>query len=124
MVRNVRVLARAGVTLSRTHTPAPPELGTALRSLAEAVREAGAALAADLTGQDETADQHATRADESALAAVHTAGQLFGSTQTLPLAMIIGQVRATAIDLLRGVNPDDDAAVLARVDEALGLPAI
>ncbi|GGO27903.1 FUSC family protein [Micromonospora parathelypteridis] len=125
VVRNVRVLARAGVTLSRLHTPAPPpELGAALRSLAEAVRQAGAALAADLDGHDETADRHATRADEAALAAVHTAGQLFGSTQTLPLAMIIGQVRATAIDLLRGVNPEDDAAVLARVDEALGLPAV
>ncbi|MEU5671449.1 hypothetical protein ABZ749_13975, partial [Micromonospora sp. NPDC047753] len=68
--------------------------------------------------------RHATRADESALAAVHAAGQLFGPTQTLPLAMIIGQVRATAIDLLRGVNPEDDAAVLARVDEALGLPPV
>ncbi|MBQ1032184.1 FUSC family protein [Micromonospora sp. C97] len=123
-VRNVRVLARAGVTLSRMQTPAPAELGAALRSLAEAVRQAGAALAADLDGQEETADRHATRADESALAAVHTAGQLFGSTQTLPLAMIIGQVRATAIDLLRGVNPRDDAAVLARVDDALGLPPV
>ncbi|MET7672878.1 FUSC family protein [Micromonospora luteifusca] len=133
-VRNVRVLARAGVTLSRLQTPvppselrapaAPPELGAALRSLAEAVRQAGAALAADLDGHDEAADQHATRADEAALAAVHTAGQLFGSTQTLPLAMIIGQIRATAIDLLRGVNPEDDVAVLARVDEALGLPAV
>jgi len=123
-VRNVRVLARAGVTLSRLHTPAPPELGAALRSLAEAVRQAGAALAADLNGQEETADRHATRADESALAAVHAAGQLFGPTQTLPLAMIIGQVRATAIDLLRGVNPEDDATVLARVDDALGLPPV
>lgn len=123
-VRNVRVLARAGVTLSRLHTPVPPELGAALRSLADAVRQAGAALAADLDGQDDTADRHATRADESALAAVHVAGQLFGSTQALPLAMIIGQVRATAIDLLRGVNPEDDAAVLARVDEALGLPPV
>ncbi|MGW2623643.1 FUSC family protein [Micromonospora taraxaci] len=123
-VRNVRVLARAGVTLSRLHTPVPPELGVALRSLAEAVSHAGAALAADLDGQDDNADQHAARADEAALAAVHTAGQLFGATQTLPLAMIIGQVRATAIDLLRGVNPEDDASVLARVDEALGLPAV
>ncbi|MGC4813899.1 FUSC family protein [Micromonospora sp. DT228] len=123
-VRNVRVLARAGVTLSRLHTPVPPELGAALRSLAEAVRQAGAALAADLDGRDETAERHGSRADESALAAVHTAGQLFGATPTLPLAMIIGQVRATAIDLLRGVNPEDDTAVLARVDEALGLPAV
>ncbi|MGC4746173.1 FUSC family protein [Micromonospora sp. DT201] len=169
-VRNVRVLARAGVTLSRLHLAAPPsevrapappsevrapvppsevrgpvppsevrgpvppsevrgpaappELGAALRSLAEAVRQAGAALAADLDGHDEAADRHATRADEAALASVHAAGQLFGSTQTLPLAMIIGQIRATAIDLLRGVNPEDDVAVLARVDEALGLPAV
>ncbi|MFC5926327.1 FUSC family protein [Micromonospora vulcania] len=119
-VRNVRVLARAGVSLNRLHTTVPPELGAALRSLAEAVREAGAALAADLDGQDETAERHAARAETAALAAVHTAGQLFSSTQTLPLAMIIGQVRATAIDLLRGVNPDDDA-VLTRVDEALGV---
>ncbi|MET8309329.1 MULTISPECIES: FUSC family protein [unclassified Micromonospora] len=124
VVRNVRVLARAGVTLSRLPSPAPPELGAALRSLAEAVGEAGSALAADLDGQDEAADRHAIRADELALAAVHTAGQLFGSAQTLPLAMIIGQVRATAIDLLRGLGPDDDATVLTRVDEALGLPAI
>ncbi|MEH1165073.1 FUSC family protein [Micromonospora sp. CPCC 205539] len=123
-VRNVRVLARASVTLSRLQSSVPPELGAALRALAEAVREAGAALAADLDGQDETADRHAARAGDAALAAVHTAGQLFGSTQTLPLAMIIGQVRATAIDLLRGVNPDEDAAVLARVDDALGLPPI
>ncbi|MGC4769837.1 FUSC family protein [Micromonospora sp. DT44] len=124
VVRNVRVLARAGVTLSRLRTPNPPELGDALRCLVEAVREAGAALAADLDGQEEVADRHALRADEAALAAVRTAGQLFGSTQTLPLAMIIGQVRATAIDLLRGVHPDDDVAVLARVDAALGLPAV
>nr|WP_201748846.1 FUSC family protein [Micromonospora acroterricola] len=123
-VRNVRVLARAGVTLSRLHAPAPPELGGALRSLAEAVGEAGAALAADLDGREEAADGHAARAEDAALAAVHTAGQLFASTQTLPLAMIIGQVRATAIDLLRGLNPDDDVTVLTRVDDALGLPGI
>ncbi|MFC4020009.1 aromatic acid exporter family protein [Micromonospora sp. GCM10011542] len=123
-VRNVRVLARAGVTLVRLPTPAPSDLCAALRSLAEAVRAAGAALAADLDGQEEAADRHAARADEAALAAVHTAGALFGPAQTLPLAMIIGQVRATAIDLLRGVNPDDDVAVLTRVDEALGLPPL
>ncbi|MFI7608153.1 aromatic acid exporter family protein [Micromonospora sp. NPDC049366] len=123
-VRNVRVLARAGVTLSRLPAPAPPDLGTALRSLAEAVRAAGEALAADLEGRDETADEHAVRADEAALAAVHTAGQLFTPGQSLPLVMIIGQVRATAIDLLRGVGADDDATVLGRVDHSLGLPPV
>ena len=43
--------------------PVPADLGAALRSLAEAVRSAGDALAADLTGQDEIADRHAERAD-------------------------------------------------------------
>ncbi|MDH6460593.1 uncharacterized membrane protein YgaE (UPF0421/DUF939 family) [Micromonospora sp. A200] len=123
-VRNVRVLARAGVTFNRLPTPVPPELGAALRDLAEAVRAAGEALAADLDGAEEAGDRHAARAEAAALAAVRVAGRLFTPGQTLPLAMIVGQVRATAIDLLRGVRADDDAAVLARVDEALGLPAL
>ncbi|MGB2567182.1 FUSC family protein [Micromonospora citrea] len=123
-VRNVRVLARAGVTFNRLPGAVPAELVAALRVLAEAVREAGAALAADLDGADADADRHAERADAAALAAVRAVGRLFTPGQTLPLAVIVGQVRATAIDLLRGVRTDDDAAVLARVDEALGLPAL
>jgi uncharacterized membrane protein YgaE (UPF0421/DUF939 family) len=123
VVRNVRVLARAGVTFSRLPNPAPAELGVALRLLAEGVRAVGDALDADLNGHEETADRHAERADVAALEAVRIAGRLFTPGQTLPLAMIIGQVRATAIDLLRGVGGDDDAAVLGRVDEAVGLPA-
>ncbi|PZF83490.1 FUSC family protein [Micromonospora deserti] len=122
-VRNVRVLARAGVTLSRLPGPPPPDLGGSLRQLAVAVRAAGAALAADLDGAEETADRQAERAERAALDAVRAAGRLFTPGQTLPLAMIVGQVRATAIDLLRGVGTDDDAAVLTRVDKALGLPA-
>ncbi|MFJ6194621.1 aromatic acid exporter family protein [Micromonospora sp. NPDC092111] len=123
-VRNVRVLARAGVTLSRLASPVPPDLGGALRFLADAVEAAGRALAADLDGAEQAGDRHAEDADRAALAAVRIAGQLFTPGQTLPLAMIVGQIRATAIDLLRGVRTDDDAAVLARVDEALGLPAL
>ncbi|MBM0237647.1 FUSC family protein [Micromonospora sp. ATA32] len=123
VVRNVRVLARAAVTFSRLPNPAPAELGVALRLLAEGVRAVGDALDADLNGHEETADRHAERADVAALEAVRIAGRLFTPGQTLPLAMIIGQVRATAIDLLRGVGGDDDAAVLGRVDEAVGLPA-
>ncbi|SCL33618.1 Uncharacterized membrane protein YgaE, UPF0421/DUF939 family [Micromonospora rhizosphaerae] len=121
-VRNVRVLARAAVTLTRGSAPVPPDLGVAVRTLAEAVRSAGNALAADLSGQDGSADRHAERADIAALEAVRVAGQLFTPGQTLPLAMIIGQVRATAIDLLRGVGVDDDATVLGRVDAAVTAP--
>ncbi|MEV1132155.1 FUSC family protein [Agromyces sp. NPDC049794] len=121
VVRNVRVLARAGVTLSRQPAPPPPALGGTLRGLADAVRAAGAALAADLDGDTRAADRHAGEAERVTLEAVRAAGRLFTPGQTLPLAMIVGQVRATAIDLLRGVGTDDDAAVLTRVDEALGL---
>ncbi|MFE9689321.1 aromatic acid exporter family protein [Micromonospora sp. NPDC005806] len=122
-VRNVRVLARAAVTLTRGPAPVPPDLGAAVRTLAEAVRSAGDALAADLNGQDAVADTHAERADVAALEAVRAAGRLFTAGQTLPLAMIIGQIRATAIDLLRGVGGDDDATVLSRVDAAVTGPA-
>ncbi|MFR9778086.1 FUSC family protein [Micromonospora sp. MS34] len=121
-VRNVRVLARAAVTLTRGPGPVPADLGGAVRSLAGAVRSAGDALAADLAGQDTIADAHAERADAAALEAVRMAGRLFTPGQTLPLAMIIGQVRATAIDLLRGVGVDDDATVLSRVDAAVTGP--
>ncbi|MGI5215384.1 FUSC family protein [Plantactinospora sp. CA-290183] len=123
-VRNLRVLARAGVMMTRLSVRTPPELAVALRRLAEAVRGVGAALAADLTGQDEAADRHADLAAEAALDAVRGAGALLRGDAPLPLIMIVGQVRATAIDLLRGVDPGDDAAVLSRVDEALGLPPL
>ncbi|MGC4789128.1 FUSC family protein [Micromonospora sp. DT178] len=117
-VRNVRVLARAGVTLTRLCTGTPPELGDALPALAAAVRAAGEAVASDLTGED--ADRHAARADEAAMTAVRVAGRLLASDPALPVTMIVGQIRATAIDLLRGVG-HDDVAVLVRVDEALGV---
>ncbi|MGY0007820.1 FUSC family protein, partial [Micromonospora sp. I033] len=121
-VRNVRVLARAAVTLTRGPAPVPAELGGAVRTLAEAVRSAGDAVVADLAGQEAVADTHAERVEVAALAAVRSAGALFTPGQTLPLAMIIGQVRSTAIDLLRGVRGDDDATVLTRVDAAVTGP--
>jgi hypothetical protein len=37
--------------------------------------------------------------------------------------MIVGQIRSTAIDLLRGLGKDD-SEVLGRVDEVLGLPSV
>ncbi|MEU7993911.1 FUSC family protein [Micromonospora sp. NPDC049060] len=117
-VRNVRVLARAGVTLTRLCADTPPELGDAIPALAAAVRAAGESVATDLTGED--AARHAARADEAAMTAVRVAGRLLASDPALPVTMIVGQIRATAIDLLRGVG-HDDVAVLERVDEALGV---
>ncbi|MEE6257436.1 FUSC family protein [Plantactinospora sonchi] len=124
-VRNVRVLARAGVALTRQPAQSPPELVAALRSLTEAVRAAGAALAADLGGQDEAADGYVARTEAAAVDAVRTAGRLLTRQPQppLPLIMIVGQIRATAIDLLRGVG-EEDITALNRVDEALGLPPL
>ncbi|MDG4757265.1 FUSC family protein [Micromonospora sp. WMMD710] len=116
--RNIRVLARAGVTLTRRHTATPPELAAAIGALTAAVRSAGEALARDLSGAD--ADRHAHSADAAALKAVRIAAGLLRSDPPLPVTMIVGQIRATAIDLLRGVG-HDDVTVLDRVDEALGL---
>ncbi|GAB3806470.1 hypothetical protein GCM10027605_34610 [Micromonospora zhanjiangensis] len=116
--RNIRVLARAGVHLTRLHTETPPELALAINELADAVGAAGEAMVHSLT--DDDAAECAERADAAALEAVRIAAQLFESQPPLPLVMIIGQIRATAIDLLRAVGSDDP--VLGRIDEALGLP--
>ncbi|MFY1702415.1 hypothetical protein ACN28G_11830 [Micromonospora sp. WMMA1923] len=123
-VRNVRVLARAGVTLIRLTDPVPAELVSAVRLLADAVDAAGETIAADLDGRQDVADQRCGQAERAALEAVEVAGRLFAPGQTLQLAMIVGQVRSTAVDLLRSVGADDDAVILARVDAALGLPAV
>ncbi|WP_309238769.1 FUSC family protein [Actinoplanes aureus] len=120
VVGNIWMLARHTVTLTRLHTETPPELSAAVTVLAHAVRAAGESLATDLTGRDDP-DQHADQADAAALRAVRIAAKLLASEQPLPHTMIIGQIRTTAVDLLRGVGQNDHDAVLHRVDEALGL---
>lgn len=123
VVRSLRVLARAGVTLTRLPGPPPPELGSGVRSLAVAVRAVDEALAAELAGSAEAAKQATGRAEAAALDAVATAGRLLPDVPPLPLIMIVGQLRTTVIDLLRGIGADD-IEVLGRVDEALGLPPV
>ncbi|MGZ4592233.1 MAG: FUSC family protein [Actinomycetes bacterium] len=123
VVRNVRVLARAGVTLLRLKVAPPPELAVALRQLAAAVRAVDDAFAAELGDPAHDARRRFQQAEETALDAVRTAGQLLPEGPPLALVMIVGQVRATVIDLLRGAGADD-AEVLGRVDAALGLPPV
>ena len=118
VVGNVRVLARNAVTLTRLHTCTPRELDRAIGALANAVRSAGASLTNDLTGHDDAA-RHAGQADADALEAVRVAAKLLDEDAPLPVSMIVGQIRTTAVDLLRGVGQDDDE-VLSRVDEAIG----
>ena len=122
-VRNVRVLARAGITLTRLPATPLPALGDALRSFAAAVRAVHAALAAELVGPDEVAKRRTQEAETAALNALRVAVRALAGDPPLPVVMIVGQLRLTAIDLMRGIGADD-VEILIRVDEALGLPPV
>lgn len=117
-VRDVRGLVRGAVTLTRGGTPAPPELADALQTLGQAVRAAGDALAAEVDGRERESARHRARTEQCALDAVRAAGRLFTGDPTLPLAMVTGQVRDTAVDLLRAVDAGDDDTIPDRVDAA------
>jgi uncharacterized membrane protein YgaE (UPF0421/DUF939 family) len=123
LVRNTRVLARAAVGLCRLPIEPPPLLVTCLRSLAAAVREVERAMVADLTGDEGAAQRHAEEGERLALEALRTARQLLTPGAALPVVMIVGQLRASTIDLLR-VAGADDVVSLGLVDEALGLPEV
>jgi uncharacterized membrane protein YgaE (UPF0421/DUF939 family) len=134
--RNVRVLARAVVALTREPTRPPAALAEALRQLALAVT----ALSADVTYTGETPpsarraatgnaglgpdsgpalDSSSPQAVEKcALGAVQQARSALTPKSPLPVAMIVWQVRSTAVDLLRGTGLEL-AAVLDAIDEAL-----
>jgi uncharacterized membrane protein YgaE (UPF0421/DUF939 family) len=118
-LRNVRVLARAAVVLTRSGQQAPAPLVPALDHLTAAVRDLGDHL---LSAAHPAADTGgaARQARENALRAVRLAGSTLPGGQVLPIVMIVGQVRATAVDLLRGAGLDL-AEVLRVTDEALGI---
>jgi uncharacterized membrane protein YgaE (UPF0421/DUF939 family) len=123
LVRNMRVLARAAIGLNRLADPPPADLIVAIRSLAVAVRTVEQAMTADLTGDEQAAQQHAEQGEELALDALRTARHLLTAAAPLPVVMIVGQLRAAAIDLLRAAGADEIVS-LGRVEEALGLPTI
>jgi Fusaric acid resistance protein-like len=122
-VRNTRVLARAGVTLTRLSATPPPELGAALRLFAVAVRAVHTALATGLAGSGEAGKRLTEHAEAAVGDALRLAGQLLPQGPPLSLIMIVGQLRSTAIDVLRGAGADN-VEILTRVDEALGLPPV
>jgi uncharacterized membrane protein YgaE (UPF0421/DUF939 family) len=123
LVRNMRVLTRAAIGLNRLPAQPPPQLVTALRSLAVAVRAVDQAMAADLTGDQDAAQRHAERGEELALDTLRTARHLLTAGAPLPVIMIVGQLRASAIDLLRAAG-SDEVESLGLVEEALGLPPV
>jgi uncharacterized membrane protein YgaE (UPF0421/DUF939 family) len=114
-VRNVRVLARGARRAIDLDENVPPEIADALRSLAEAVRALGSAL-------DDPSRAGAVR--EPAVRAAVEATLVLERTGNLSVSVIVGQVRSTAVDLLRGSGMSYDAAadaVRGAVREAEGL---
>jgi uncharacterized membrane protein YgaE (UPF0421/DUF939 family) len=105
-VRDTRVLARASVALLR-HTDAhedegaPPELGDAVLDLADAVHALGERLV-------DGASTGPIR-DHAGAAAARTR-PLFGGTRDLAISRVVGQIRSTGIDLLRGSGLETEDA--------------
>ena len=102
-VRNVRVLARGVVRAIETGDRVPPQVADALRELREAVLALGAWL--DDPDQIEGVV-------EPAIAAARHASAVLEMTTNLSVSVIVGQVRSTAVDLLRttGMAPEEARA--------------
>jgi uncharacterized membrane protein YgaE (UPF0421/DUF939 family) len=92
-VRNTRVLARRALSAIRRGRKAPPELADAVDLLADAVGALGMQL-------QEPGSEAVTR--RLALEAAVKATSVLDRDPGLSMNVIIGQIRSTAIDLLRG----------------------
>jgi uncharacterized membrane protein YccC len=93
--------ARRALSAIRRHGPAPDELADAVALLGDAVHELG--------NQLERPEQD-TAARRLALEAAVKATRLLQDDPGLSISVIIGQVRSTAIDLLRGSGMTGDEA--------------
>ena len=89
----MRVLARGAVRGARLGENLPPAVATSIRDLAEAVSALREAL-------DDPDRSDAVRAP--ALRAAARATRVLEETGNLSVTVVVGQVRSTAVDLLRG----------------------
>ena len=105
-IRNVRVLARGALRGARLSENLPPAVADAVRDLAEACLALREALE-----DPERADAVRT----PALHAAATATRVLEQTGNLSVTVVVGQVRSTAVDLLRGSGLTyEQAATLVR----------
>jgi uncharacterized membrane protein YgaE (UPF0421/DUF939 family) len=107
-VRNSRVLARAAIRAIGVADPDAPGGGDALEQLARAAE----ALQVELADGDGADDLRA-----AALEGVHRASQAFSGAGDFSAAVLLGQVRSTAVDLLRAAGFEHEDAT-ADVREA------
>lgn len=106
-VRNTRVLARAAVSLLQDDKHAPEVLSEALLDLARAVETLGVYL--------QRSDHLDTR--HFALKAAEEATAALKERSDLETSVLVGQIRSTAMDLLRasGMDPKDSLHALREV---------
>jgi hypothetical protein len=109
-VRNTRVLARDTVGFVRRGEPAPALLGEAVLDLARAVGD----LAGYLDEPGRTPEAIQRPGNRFVLKAVEEATTALGERNDLPASMLVGQIRSTAVDLLRasGMHLDEAAGEL------------
>jgi uncharacterized membrane protein YgaE (UPF0421/DUF939 family) len=100
-VRNVRVLARGAIRALALDENVPPGLGESLHDLAAATRALEGAL-------EDDAQVAAVR--DAALRAAARATRVLEGTGNLSVSVLVGQVRSTATDLLRGTGMSYDEA--------------
>ena len=100
-VRNTRVLARDVVRFTRAGQPAPPELAEAVGGLSAAVWALAAAY------DDPTRTGEVTRLARAAAAQAAAVAERPGGPLLVEIA---GQVRSTAVDLVRAAELVADAA--------------
>jgi uncharacterized membrane protein YgaE (UPF0421/DUF939 family) len=110
-VRNTRVLARRAMSAIRRHGATAPALADAVGLLADAVT----ALGEQLEHPEESKD---TAVRRMALDAAVKATRVLQDDPGLSVSVIIGQVRSTAVDLLRGSGMTGDEA-RAALDSAV-----
>jgi hypothetical protein len=107
-VRNVRVLARGVRRAVDLDENVPEEVVGALRDLAHAVRALD-----DVLGEQDAA--RAAEVREHALGAAAKAAIVLERTSNMSVTVVVGQIRSTAVDILRGSGlPYEDAADAVR----------
>lgn len=100
-VRNVRVLARGVVRAIETGDRVPPAVADALRELRDAV--------VALEPWMDDPERNAAGVVDPAVQAARHASAVLEMTTNLSVSVIVGQVRSTAVDLLRttGMEPEE-----------------
>jgi uncharacterized membrane protein YccC len=100
-VRNTRVLARGAIRAVELDEHVPPLAIEAIAELAAAVRALERELADPARGSE---------AEDAALRAAARSTAALEVTANLSASVIVGQVRSTAVDLLRGMGMEGDEA--------------